>query len=54
MEELGAALITTASGLDGDWRGGITCRLVEGGLVRLGDGVDVLHAPPRKIIRLPG
>lgn len=37
-----------------DWRGGITCTVREGGLVRIGDAVDVLVSPPQKIIRLPG
>ncbi len=37
-----------------DWRGGITCRVVEGGAVALGDEVEVLFAPPERKIRLPG
>ena len=37
-----------------DWRGGITCRVVEGGRIALGDAVEILQAPPERKIRLPG
>ena len=37
-----------------EWRGGITCRVIEGGPVRLGDEVAVLLAPPEKRVHLPG
>ncbi len=37
-----------------DWRGGITCQVLEGGALRLGDAVEVVHAPPERVIRLPG
>jgi MOSC domain-containing protein YiiM len=37
-----------------DWRGGITCRVVEGGAIARGDRVDVLVSPPERKIRLPG
>lgn len=37
-----------------DWRGGITCRVVSGGPIALGDDVEVLHAPPERKIKLPG
>ena len=37
-----------------DWRGGITCRVIEGGPVRLGDEVAVLLAPPENRVHLPG
>jgi MOSC domain-containing protein YiiM len=37
------------------WRGGATCRVLEGGPIALGDGVDVLLRPPPEIApRLPG
>jgi MOSC domain-containing protein YiiM len=37
-----------------DWRGGITCRVVEGGTIRIHDAIEVLVSPPEKMIRLPG
>jgi MOSC domain-containing protein YiiM len=37
-----------------DWRGGITCRVSEGGRIALGDPVEVLVSPPERTIRLPG
>jgi MOSC domain-containing protein YiiM len=37
-----------------DWRGGITCRVREGGQIALGDAVEVLVSPPERKIRLPG
>lgn len=30
------------------WRGGVTCQVVEGGVVRVGDAVEVLYAPPEQ------
>jgi MOSC domain-containing protein YiiM len=37
-----------------DWRGGVTCRVLVGGLVRIGDSARVRYAPPEKVARLPG
>jgi MOSC domain-containing protein YiiM len=37
------------------WRGGVTCRVLEGGQVALGDAVEVpLRPPPERVPRLPG
>lgn len=36
-----------------DWRGGVTCRVRQAGLVKLHDPVEVLVSPPQRVIRLP-
>jgi MOSC domain-containing protein YiiM len=42
------------SSLYPEWRGGVTCRVLEGGRVALGDAVAVLSSPPERTTRLPG
>jgi MOSC domain-containing protein YiiM len=37
-----------------EWRGGVTCRVLEGGRVAIGDPVAVLLAPHERTPRLPG
>ncbi len=37
-----------------DWRGGITCRVINGGPISLNDTIEVLVSPPEQTIRLPG
>ncbi len=37
-----------------EWRGGVTCRVVDGGEVRIGDVVEVLLSPPEHRVHLPG
>jgi len=37
-----------------DWRGGVTCRVLAGGAIALGDLVEVLVRPPEREPRLPG
>ncbi|MEQ1648396.1 MAG: MOSC domain-containing protein [Hyphomicrobiaceae bacterium] len=41
------------SALAPDWRGGVTCRVVSGGPVALGDPAQILSTPPERTIRLP-
>lgn len=36
------------------WRGGVTCRVVRGGVLSAGATVAILHAPPERRIVLPG
>lgn len=50
MEEAHAGLLKA---LHPDWRGGVTCQVLEGGTVRLGDEVEVLVLPPEQVMRLP-
>jgi MOSC domain-containing protein YiiM len=51
MEEAQAGLL---SALARDWRGGVTCRVLDGGPIALGGSVDVLLRPKRAERRLPG
>jgi MOSC domain-containing protein YiiM len=39
--------------LSGDWRGGVSCRVIGGGEIKIGDEVKTLHDVPETIIRLP-
>ena len=51
MEEARAGLL---SALAIDWRGGVTCRVLKGGSIALGDPVEVLLRSRRAERRLPG
>jgi MOSC domain-containing protein YiiM len=37
-----------------DWRGGVSCRVIEGGDIALGDSVEILIAPEERVRTLPG
>ena len=37
-----------------DWRGGVTCRVVEGGRIAIGDEVVIVSSPPERRPKLPG
>jgi MOSC domain-containing protein YiiM len=39
--------------LAADWRGGVTCRVLDDGVIRIGDRIEVEHAPREAIVRLP-
>jgi MOSC domain-containing protein YiiM len=51
MDEARAGLMRA---LYPEWRGGVTCRVLEGGRVAIGDPVAVIVSPPERTIRLPG
>jgi MOSC domain-containing protein YiiM len=36
-----------------EWRGGVTCRVLEGGHVEIGAPVDIVQSPPEQQRRLP-
>lgn len=37
-----------------DWRGGVTCRVLQGGSLAIGDVITVAHSVPEHVPRLPG
>jgi MOSC domain-containing protein YiiM len=51
MEEARAGLLKA---LAVDWRGGVTCRVLSGGQIGVGDAVEVLVRPREVVPRLPG
>jgi MOSC domain-containing protein YiiM len=51
MEEARAGLLKA---LAAEWRGGVTCRVLSGGQIELGDAVEVLARPREVVPRLPG
>jgi len=50
MDEARAGL---RKALHPEWRGGVTCKVVEGGRVAVGDDVVIVQSPPERQIRLP-
>jgi MOSC domain-containing protein YiiM len=51
MEQARVGLL---SALHRYWRGGVTCRVLVGGLVTIGDSTTVVSSPREHQIRLPG
>lgn len=51
MERAHAGLLKA---LGPDWRGGVTCRVLTGGRIAVGDRTEVLRSPPEHTRRLPG
>ncbi|MEW5963135.1 MAG: MOSC domain-containing protein [Pseudomonadota bacterium] len=51
MEEAWPGLLKA---LHSDWRGGVTCRVLAEGTVRIGDVAAIEHAPEERTPRLPG
>jgi MOSC domain-containing protein YiiM len=37
-----------------EWRGGVTCLVLEGGRVVVGESVEIIHSPPERQRKLPG
>ena len=50
MEEAFPGLLKA---LHPEWRGGVTCEVLEGGIVSIGDEVEVVVSPPERVMRLP-
>ena len=51
MDEVAPGLLKA---LFPDWRGGVTCRVMDGGRIEMGDGVEVASSPAELVRRLPG
>ena len=51
MDEARAGL---RKALHPEWRGGVTCKVLEGGRVAIGDAVAIVQSPPERQINLPG
>lgn len=51
MDEVAPGLLKA---LYPDWRGGVTCRVSQGGRIAGGDDVAILSSPPERERRLPG
>ncbi len=50
MEDARAGLLKT---LAKDWRGGVLCSVIKGGVVRIGDDASVVSSPPEISRKLP-
>jgi MOSC domain-containing protein YiiM len=37
-----------------EWRGGVTCLVLEGGRVDVGESVEIIHSPPERQRKLSG
>jgi MOSC domain-containing protein YiiM len=52
-QQMENAQVGLRKALSGDWRGGVSCRVISGGEIRIGDGVQTILEVPETIIRLP-
>ena len=52
-QQMENAFVGLRKALAGDWRGGVTCRIIEGGKIKVGNQVRTLLELPETIIRLP-
>ncbi len=37
-----------------EWRGGVTCLVLKGGIIEIGERVELVSSPPEHVVRLPG
>ncbi len=52
-QQMENAQIGLRKALSGDWRGGVSCRVISGGQIKIGDSVKPILEIPETIIRLP-
>jgi MOSC domain-containing protein YiiM len=52
-QQMENAQVGLRKALSGDWRGGVSCRVVAGGEIKNGDEIKTIRDVPETIIRLP-